>query len=98
MGQEISVVAVAEAKPGCESDVAKAIRACVDPTRREDGCRLYSPHVDLDRPSRFVFVERWDSRAALAVHLETPHFLAMAGAFETLLKAPLEVMILQELQ
>jgi quinol monooxygenase YgiN len=98
MGAEISVVAVAEAKPGHEPEVAEAIRACVGPTRREDGCRSYSPHNDLDQPSRFVFVERWDSQAALASHLKTPHFLAMAGAFETLLKSPLKVMILQELQ
>jgi quinol monooxygenase YgiN len=97
MGAEISVVAIAEAKQGHEPEVAAAIRACVGPTRRENGCRQYSPHNDLDQPSRFVFVERWDSRAALAEHLKTPHFLAMAKAFETLLKAPLEVRILQEL-
>ncbi len=97
MSEDICVVAIAEANPGREPDVAAAIRACVGPTRREPGCRLYTPHKDLDQPSRFVFVERWKSRAALDEHLTTPHFLAMAKEFETLLAAPLKVLILEEL-
>lgn len=80
-----------------ETDVEAAIAPCVAATRQEAGCRLYTVHTDLDRPSRFVFIERWASRAALAAHEKEPHFLAMARAFETRLAAPLQVLILKEI-
>jgi quinol monooxygenase YgiN len=98
MNPEINVVAIAEAKPGHEAEVAAAIRACVGPTRRERGCRLYSPNKDLQRPARFVFVERWENQEALNEHMKTPHFLNMAHSFETLLQSPLTVLILQEMR
>ncbi len=97
MTEEIRVVAIVEAKPGQEEAVAAAIRACVGPTRAEAGCRFYVPHADLDHPSRFVFVERWASRAALDEHARSPHFLTMAAAFDTLLAAPLQALVLEEL-
>lgn len=97
MSEEIAVVAVAQARSGAEAEVEAAIAPCVIATRREAGCRLYSVHNDLDRPGRFVFIERWASRDALAAHEKEPHFLAMAAAFETRLAEPLQVMILREL-
>jgi quinol monooxygenase YgiN len=97
MSDEIAVVAIAEAKPGRESEVESAIRACVGPTRQEAGCLHYVAHVDLDAPTRFVFVERWASRAALADHERQPHFLTMAKAFETLLASKLRVLVLRQL-
>ncbi len=97
MTQEIAVVAVAQAKPGAEAEVAAVIAPCATATRHEAGCRLYSVHTDLDRPGRFVFIERWASRDALAAHEKEAHFLAMAAAFETRLAEPLQVMILREL-
>jgi quinol monooxygenase YgiN len=93
---EIAVVAIADAKDGCEADVQAAIRACIAPTRKEDGCLLYTAHADAEVKSRFVFIERWTSHAALAAHTTTPHFLAMARQFATLLKEPLEVLVLDE--
>ncbi|HEX3574748.1 MAG TPA: putative quinol monooxygenase [Rhodopila sp.] len=97
MTSEIAVVAIAEAKPGLEAEVEAAIRPCVAATRNEAGCHLYTVHTEIDHPNRFVFIERWASRAALAAHEKEPHFLAMAKAFETRLTAPLQVLILREL-
>jgi quinol monooxygenase YgiN len=97
MSNEIAVVAIVEARPGCEGEVEAAIRACVGPTRREAGCLLYTVHTEIDAPARFVFIERWADRTALAAHEKEPHFLAMAEAFETLLTGPLQVLILREL-
>ncbi len=98
MSDEISVVAIVEAKPGREHEVATAIQACLEPTRQEAGCLLYTAHAEIETPARFVFIERWKSRAALAVHEKEPHFLAMAKAFESLLKGPLQVLVLRELR
>jgi quinol monooxygenase YgiN len=93
---EIAVVAIAEAKEGREADVQAAIGACIAPTRKENGCLLYTAHVDAEVKSRFVFIERWASRAALSTHEKTPHFLAMAKQFATLLKAPLQILVLEQ--
>jgi quinol monooxygenase YgiN len=97
MSSEVAVVAIVEAKPGREREVEDAIRVCVGPTRQESGCLLYTAHSDLDTPARFVFIERWSSRDALAEHQKEPHFLTLAKAFETLLAGPLQVLTLREL-
>ena len=98
MSAEIGVVAIAEAKPGHEAEVAAAIRPCVEATRREKGCLQYTAHTDVEHPSHFVFVERWESREALSEHMKTPHFLAMAKSFEGKLQNPLTVLVLKELE
>ncbi len=97
MSDEIAVVAIVEAKPGREAEVEAAIRACVSATRQETGCLSYAAHADLDAPERFVFVERWASRAALAEHEKTPHLQAFVAALKDLLAAPLQVLVLREL-
>lgn len=94
MSKEITVVAIVEARPGCEAQVEVAIAACVPPSRAESTNFSYVAHRDGANPARFVFVERWASREALAEHEKTPHFQAMARSFATLLAKPLEVMIL----
>jgi quinol monooxygenase YgiN len=37
-------------------------------SRAEPGCLAHAVHQDLDHPLRLVFVEQWDSRAALSEH------------------------------
>jgi quinol monooxygenase YgiN len=97
MSNEIAVVAIAIAKSGREAQVERVIRGCVGPTHEEPGCLLYTAHTDVDAPGRFVFIERWASRAALSAHEQQPHFLAMAEAFEVLLTGPLQALVLHEL-
>jgi quinol monooxygenase YgiN len=97
MSDEISVVAIVEAKSGREAEVEAAIRACVAATRGEAGCLLYTAHVDPAVPQRFVFIERWVSRVALSAHEKNAPFLALVRSFETLLAKPLQALILREL-
>ncbi len=97
MSEEISVVAIVEAKPGHERDVAAAVHACIEPSRKDAGCLLYTAHNDVAAPARFVFIERWSSPAALAAHEKTPHFQALSKAFATLLKSPLQAFVLRAL-
>ena len=97
MSEEITVIATVQASPGLEVEVEAAIRACIAATRKEAGCRLYTAHSHTEHPGRFVFVERWASREALAAHEREPHFLAMVDAFRTRLQGPLQVQILREL-
>lgn len=73
---EVEVVAISVAKPGCEAQLQQALLALIEPTLREPGVLQYELHQDLAEPRRFVFVERWESEAALAAHAKSAHIAA----------------------
>jgi len=77
----LTVVATIVAKPGFEAQVRQELLKMVAPTRLEDGCINYDMHQGLTDPCRFVFYENWRDKAALDVHLQTPHLVAWR-AFE----------------
>lgn len=77
---EIAVVALIVAKPGAEDALRSVLEGIVEPTRGEPGALQYDLHRDLKEPARFVFVERWESEAALAEHARSAHILAYREA------------------
>ena len=80
-----------EARPGSGADVAAAIAEsqAIRLTRLEPGCAAYDLRRDADAPDRFVMYECWRDLAALAEHLNTPHFAAVGMVLTKLLaKAP----------
>lgn len=77
---EIAVVAISVAKPGHEEQLRQALEGLVGPTRNEQGALQYDLHRDLQEPRRFVFVERWESQEALAVHAKSAHIGAYRKA------------------
>ena len=97
MRDVITVVAIVKVKPGHEAEVAQAIMECVAPSRAEAANSQYIPHQDLQNPQTFVFTEKWASPQALAEHMDTPHFKAMAARLEGKLAAPLELHTLRPL-
>lgn len=74
--QEVAVVAIFVAKPGKEEALRKVLEANVEPTRKERGALQYDLHRDIKEPRRFIFVERWESEAALAEHGKSAHIQA----------------------
>jgi quinol monooxygenase YgiN len=61
------------------ADIARAwphMEAMIEASRREAGCIDYAYAADLMEPGLVRVSERWESRAALAAHLTTPHILA----------------------
>ena len=52
------------------------MRAVIEATLAEPGCRAYSYAEDVAEPGLFRVMELWDSRAALSAHFETPHMKA----------------------
>ncbi|MCU7646581.1 putative quinol monooxygenase [Pseudomonas piscis] len=80
MTQEIGVVAVLLARDGKEQEVERILRACVQPSRAEEGCLAYVLHRSVDQAGRFVFIERWVNHAAIEQHRQMPHYKAMANA------------------
>ncbi|MDD2159089.1 MULTISPECIES: putative quinol monooxygenase [Pseudomonas] len=85
MNQSLRVVAVLTAKAGKEQQVEQVLRACVQPSRAEDGCLSYDLNRCIEQAGRFVFVERWASHEAIALHRQMPHYTAMAKALGELL-------------
>jgi len=49
------------------------MRAVIEATLAEPGCRAYSYAEDVAEPGLFRVTELWDSREALSAHFETPH-------------------------
>jgi quinol monooxygenase YgiN len=49
------------------------MRAVVEATLAEQGCRSYSYAEDVTELGLFRVTELWDSRAALSAHFETAH-------------------------
>jgi quinol monooxygenase YgiN len=49
------------------------MRAVIEATLAEPGCRAYSYAEDVAEPGCFRVTELWDSREALSAHFETPH-------------------------
>jgi quinol monooxygenase YgiN len=41
-------------------------------SRREPGCLLHTVHRDVEDARRFVFLEHWTDREALATHFGVP--------------------------
>ncbi len=72
----IYVIAELRLKPGTADKAAAGAREVVAGTIKEDGCLAYDFHLSVSDPNRLVAVERWESREALARHMETPHLLA----------------------
>jgi quinol monooxygenase YgiN len=52
------------------------MRAVVEATLLEAGCRAYAYAEDVAEAGLFRVTELWDDRAALAAHFEMPHMKA----------------------
>lgn len=73
----IVVTGSVTARPETLEEVRRLSLEHVHRSRREPGCLLHSVHVDVEDPHRFVFLEHWADRDALAAHFRVP----ASGAF-----------------
>jgi quinol monooxygenase YgiN len=90
---EIIVIGSLKARPGKEDATREALAALVIPSHAEDGCILYALHQGAEDPTRFAFVERWESQDLLDAHLGSSHLAAaLARADELLAEPPDSVM------
>jgi quinol monooxygenase YgiN len=82
------VIAEIVAKPGS----ADALRALLVPfaekSRTEPGCKLYTLLEVESEPGRFLTYERWTDKAALQVHMTTPHIKEIVPKLEPVLAKP----------
>jgi len=75
----IPVVAIFTAKPGKEHELEALFRGLIETTLKEEGCIHYQLNRDLKNPGRFVWIEEWESEAALERHSAAPHLQALAA-------------------
>jgi len=54
-------------------DARPLMRAVIEATLAEPGCRAYSYAEDVAEPGLFRVAEHWESREALSAHFEAPH-------------------------
>lgn len=80
----ITVVATFQAKRGQEAELQKALLSLVAPTRQELGCINYDLHVSPEESGKFLFYENWTSRAALDLHLQSPHIQGLLPRMDEL--------------
>jgi len=92
--EKIAVVATLNAKAGKEAALKEALLALVAPSRADEGCIRYELHQDQENDGTFVFLERWESRAALEAHLDRPHLADFKRKAPGLLEGPLEIRVL----
>ncbi|MBP9865421.1 MAG: antibiotic biosynthesis monooxygenase [Candidatus Omnitrophica bacterium] len=87
----LTVIAVIEAKRGCESRVKQALLGLIPATREEKGCVDYELHVQKNRKGSFLFYENWLTKSHLDKHLAMPHLKAFGEATQGLLAKPVSI-------
>jgi quinol monooxygenase YgiN len=93
----VRVIARAEAREGKSDELKSLLRQMVMPTRVEQGCRYYEL-FESNLPGVFYFNELWNSQAELDAHAKSSHFAEIFGKAKELLKVPLEVNLLEEVE
>ena len=76
----IYLISTAQLKPGMRDKCLAPARVCIEASRKDPGCIAYDLNLSLTDPDRMVFVEVWESRAALDAHFQTAHFRAWRTA------------------
>ena len=87
----ITLVAIAQAKPGKEKALEETLLAAVPQVRQEAGCVNYDLHRSLSKPGVFIFYENWADEAALKKHRTMPHMLDLRAKAADLLAGPLQI-------
>lgn len=79
------------ARPGAEGDLEAAIRAVIDPSRKEPGCLDLHWFRSTRDPLLFFVHSRWVDEAAFDLHASLPHTVRFIQRAEQLIDHPLDV-------
>lgn len=86
----VHVVATFLAAPGKEDELEEILLELIEPTRREAGCIRYDLVRSLQgtSPVELVFVEEWESEAALDAHGRMPYIQGLRPRLQDLVSSP----------
>lgn len=87
---EVLLIARFVARAGAEDQLRTLLQGMLAPTHAEPGCELYELY-ETDTRGRFYLYERWQSQAALDLHMATPHFKRLKQAGGELVTEPFEI-------
>jgi quinol monooxygenase YgiN len=84
---QVTVVVRIKSRADATQEVSDALLKLVEPTlNKDDGCIDYDLYQDNDNPSRFFFLETWESEKLLKKHLDSEHIKAYRKATEGLIE------------
>ena len=93
----LNVVAIAETSPDRAEELKKVCLGLIEPTRKEAGCISYNLYQDTTNPGKFTFIENWQSKEHLDVHLKSPHLVAAGAAFGKIVTKEMIVLMLNKI-
>src|ERR1700675_3176524 len=82
------VIAEIVAKPGSADELRSLLVPFAEKSRTEPGCQVYTLLEVQSEPGRFLTFERWTDKAALEVHMTTPHIKEIVPKLEPVLAQP----------
>jgi quinol monooxygenase YgiN len=91
MSTSVRLVILITTLPGRGREQVEAHERLAPVVRAEEGCLQYDLHQVSGDPDRFVLVEEWASRAALAAHDVTPHMIEADAASPAFRAGPAQV-------
>jgi quinol monooxygenase YgiN len=93
----LNVVAIVETSADKVEELKTVCLGLIEPTRKEAGCISYDLYQDITNSGKFTFLENWQSKEHLDVHLKTPHLVAAGAAFGRLATKEVIVLMLNKL-
>jgi len=84
----ILVTGTVTAKLETIAEMTRVALEHVHRSRREPGCISHEVAIDPENPLRLIFLERWESEAALKAHFAVPESRAMFKALKALAADP----------
>jgi quinol monooxygenase YgiN len=93
----LKVVAIAETSSERSEELKSICLGLIEPTRKEKGCISYELYQDTTNPGKFTFIENWQSKEHLDIHLKSPHLVAAGEAFGKVVTKELTVLMLNKL-
>ena len=88
---ELFIFARFHSRPGCEAEVAAALREQVGPVRAEPGCVAIAACRSVRDPRSFWIHSRWTDEAAFEVHAALPRTVRFLEIMTPLIDHPLDV-------
>jgi quinol monooxygenase YgiN len=91
------VIAEIVAKPGKADELRSLLVPFAEKSRTEPGCQVYTLLEVHSEPGRFLTFERWTDKAALEVHMTTPHLKELVPKLDNVLAKPFTQLFLSAL-
>ncbi len=93
----LNVIAKVTAQIEQTETVKTALKAVLEPVRKEEGCLSYDLHQDIKDKNIFFFYESWDTLHHLEEHRMTSHMVELGHQIKDLLEKHMEVNLMDKL-